>query len=61
MTGRNDDNRANQMNPNHDAFWLSRGYDERPSDWEDASDLANADADTASDGGSLHVYIGYGD
>lgn len=31
----NDDNHANQLNPNHDAFWQSRGYDERPDDWED--------------------------
>jgi len=31
----NDDNRANQMNPNNDAYWQSRGHDERPDDWED--------------------------
>ena len=31
----NDDNRANQMNPNNDAYWQSRGYDDRPDDWED--------------------------
>ncbi len=29
------DNRSNQMNPNNDAYWASRGYDERPDDWED--------------------------
>ena len=29
------DNRANQMNPNNDAYWQARGYDERPDDWED--------------------------
>ena len=29
------DNQANQMNPNNDAYWQSRGYDERPDDWED--------------------------
>lgn len=29
------DNRANQMNPNNDAYWQSRGEDERPDDWED--------------------------
>ena len=38
MTGRNDDNHANQMNPNHDAYWQSRGEDERPGDWEEESD-----------------------
>ena len=31
---RNDDNRADQMNPNNDAYWQSRGYDERPEDWD---------------------------
>ncbi len=30
-----DDNRSNQLNPNHDAYWQSRGEDERPDDWED--------------------------
>ena len=29
------DNRANQLNPNNDAYWQSRGYDERPDDWDD--------------------------
>ena len=29
------DNHANQMNPNNDAYWESRGYDERPDDWEE--------------------------
>ena len=24
----NNDNRANQMNPNNDAYWESRGYEE---------------------------------
>ena len=32
--GGNDDNRADQMNPNNDAYWESLGYDERPDDWE---------------------------
>ena len=36
--GGNDDNRADQMNPNNDAYWESRGYDERPDDWEDRVD-----------------------
>ena len=40
MPGRSgsDDNRADQMNPNNDAYWQSRGYDERPEDWEDRAD-----------------------
>ena len=28
-------NHSNQMNPNNDAYWQSRGYNERPDDWED--------------------------
>ena len=28
------DNHANQLNPNNEAFWQSRGDDERPEDWE---------------------------
>ena len=29
------ENRSNQMNPNNDAYWAARGYEERPDDWED--------------------------
>lgn len=29
------DNRANQMNPNNDEYWHSRGHDERPDNWEE--------------------------
>ncbi len=29
------DNHANQLNPNNDAYWQSRGGDERPEDWEE--------------------------
>ena len=29
------DNRADQLNPNNDAYWQSRGDDERPDDWQD--------------------------
>jgi hypothetical protein len=34
MTGPDHDNRSNQCNPNNDAYWESRGYDEKPEDWE---------------------------
>ena len=34
MGRRDDDNRSNQLNPNNDAYWESRGYDDRPDDWE---------------------------
>lgn len=29
------DNRSNQLNDNNNAYWQSRGEDERPDDWED--------------------------
>lgn len=32
-----DDNRSNQLNPNNDAYWQSRGEDERPDDWDDGA------------------------
>ena len=36
MSRREDqDNHANQLNPNNDAYWQSRGLDERPDDWEE--------------------------
>jgi len=38
MSGHSDlDNHANQMNPNNDAYWESRGEDERPDDWIERS------------------------
>ncbi len=35
------DNHSNQGNPNNDAYWESRGLDERPDDWEDRIDGAD--------------------
>jgi hypothetical protein len=32
------DNHSNQLNPNNDAYWESRGDDGRPDDWEERSD-----------------------
>ncbi|WP_289847819.1 hypothetical protein [Lentibacter algarum] len=32
------DNHANQINPNNDAYWESRGYEGRLEDWEDHID-----------------------
>lgn len=29
------DNHSDQLNPNNDAYWESRGWEERPDDWED--------------------------
>ena len=28
------DNHSDQINPNNDAYWQSRGEDERPDDWQ---------------------------
>ena len=36
------DNHANQMNPNNDAYWESRGFDERPDDWEDQAERTDS-------------------
>ena len=44
MSRSNQDNHANQMNPNNDAYWQSRGHDERPEEWED-EDPDQADLD----------------
>ncbi|VVS92220.1 consensus disorder prediction [Desulfoluna spongiiphila] len=29
------DNHSRQLDPENDAYWESRGWDERPDDWED--------------------------
>jgi len=29
------DNRSDQLNPNNDAYWQSRGVESRPEDWGD--------------------------
>ena len=39
------DNHANQLNPNHGEYWGSRGWDDRPGDWEDRAE----DGDTQPD------------
>ena len=41
------DNRAEQLNPNNDAFWTSRGWDERPDDWEDRVERDDAQTDSS--------------
>jgi hypothetical protein len=35
MSQADDDNHADQLNENNDAYWQSRGYDERPDDWDE--------------------------
>ena len=29
------DNHADQLNPNNDAYWESRGEEEKPDDWDE--------------------------
>ncbi len=36
------DNHSDQMNPNNDAYWESRGYDDRPDDWEDQASSSSS-------------------
>lgn len=38
MDKNSQDNHSNQLNPNNDAYWQSRGEDERPADWDQRSD-----------------------
>lgn len=38
MSQHDTDNRADQLNPENDAYWQSRGEDERPDDWQEQLD-----------------------
>ncbi len=35
------DNHSNQLNPNNDEYWESRGWDDRPDDWEERAESGN--------------------
>lgn len=37
------DNHSNQLNPNHDEYWNSRGEEDRPHDWEEQTAQTNDD------------------
>ena len=39
----NCNNRADQLNPNNDAYWKARKHDERPNDWESRSSDDSSD------------------
>ena len=39
------DNHADQLNPNNDEYWESRGWDDRPEDWEDRTDSGDTQPD----------------
>jgi hypothetical protein len=41
------DNHANQMNSNNDAYWESRGQDERPDDWVEQSEQSDVESGRA--------------
>ena len=45
MSKANDDNRANQLNPTHDAYYQARGYDGRGG--FDKQQSSDGDSDTA--------------
>jgi len=49
LTRVDDDNRSDQLNPNNDAYWRSRGHDGRPDDWERRSSNVDAWADDWGD------------
>ncbi|MGE6383025.1 hypothetical protein ACQKCO_15635 [Shewanella baltica] len=38
MSKHDDDNRSRQLNPENDAYWQSRGEDERPDDWQERAE-----------------------
>lgn len=38
MSKHDDDNRSRQLDPEHDAYWESRGEDGRPDDWQEQLD-----------------------
>ena len=38
MSQADDDNHADQLNENNDAYWQSRGYDERPDYWDESEE-----------------------
>ena len=44
MSKADQDNRADQLNPNNDAYWQSRGSDERPEDWEERAEQTENDS-----------------
>ncbi len=48
MSRSDQDNHSDQMNPNNDAYWESRGWDERPDDWEECSQSGDEDPSEAA-------------
>ncbi len=48
------DNRADQLNPNSDAFWTSRGWEERPDDWENRVERDDTQKDSSQESNGKH-------
>ena len=54
MSAREDqNNRSNQMNPNNRAYWISRGYSDRPADYANVSLQQKADGQLESRANNL--------
>jgi hypothetical protein len=49
MTTQQDlDNHSNQLNPNNDAYWQSRGWDERPTGWAEKTEARDPLSDRSA-------------
>lgn len=48
------DHRADQLNSNNDAYWTSRGWDERPDDWQERTEQDNENVNTVQPTSSPH-------
>lgn len=56
------DNYSNQLNPNNDAYWQSRGLDERPDDSDDDDSNSNkSNYDDSDDYWDDDAYEPFGD
>ena len=45
------DNHADQLNPNNDAYWESRGWSDRPDDWDELADQGDTQPPKEEKGG----------
>ena len=52
------DNHANQLNPNNDAYWQSRGEGGKPEYWEEAADSKARDKGEEPDQHGLPIALG---
>ncbi len=47
MSKHSSDNHSNQLNPNNDAYWASRDWDERPDDWQERIEHDDVKSDSS--------------